>query len=754
MTRVLILDDRPINRQILTTLLAYKGMETREASDGLEGLQVAREWMPDLVIVDIDMPVMNGCEFVNQLHADTAFQSTAVIFYTASYETAEAARMADECRVEHVLMKPSEPELILTTIERALGRDTGRFPSAEEDAGATEFVRLHTDPLRITAVVDFQLEIAGQRRPADILNHLAFAGRTIISSRRATVTMIDGSRTTEFSSERSTPSLSPQNKAELCARLQTATASYGSICLTGRDGASDYSLDDERIIQTLAAQAALAYENLLLYEKVRHEARHRELLLESTGDGIYSVDNDGCCTMANHVAASLLGRSRDELIGSPIHELIHHHDPDHASTASACPITGEGGRSKPASFRDEIFLRKDGTSLPVKFKVSPIVDEGEVLGAVITFSDITERRGLERRLEQADRINSLGRMAATIGHEFNNVLMGIQPFAEVIRRRTGEDVTLQQAATQILNSVGRGKSITQDIMRMTRTAEPSLQIIDVSQWLAQLVVEIRAVVTPTIELAVEMPPRGTLFAFFDPAQMQQVVTNLALNARDAIGTTGTITLSAGRDRGMVCLAVGDDGAGIGAESLPFIFEPLFTTKQSGTGLGLAVAHQMVVRNGGAITVETAVGAGTWFRIELSAVERPLPIARSEMLTVSRRAMVRRVVVVEDDFVVAAGLCSMLESEDIEVRVVNFGREAMNAVDAFEPDAVIIDVGLPDVSGTVVYEQIAAKWPAMGVVFSTGHADESLLVPSSSRHLGFLRKPYSSETLMSKLQDVV
>ncbi len=113
MTRILILDDRPINRQFLTTLLAYKGIETREGSDGSEGLEIAEQWPPDLAIVDIDTPVMDGCEFVQRLHADAKLASTPVIFYTASYETSEAAeRMAKQCGVEHVLMKPSEPELI------------------------------------------------------------------------------------------------------------------------------------------------------------------------------------------------------------------------------------------------------------------------------------------------------------------------------------------------------------------------------------------------------------------------------------------------------------------------------------------------------------------------------------------------------------------------------------------------------------------------------------------------------------------
>jgi len=113
-----------------------------------------------------------------------------------------------------------------------------------------------------------------------------------------------------------------------------------------------------------------------------------------------------------------------------------------------------------------------------------------------------------------------------------------------------------------------------------------------------------------------------------------------------------------------------------------------------------------------------------------------------------------IVIVEDDPIVASGLTTILESEDVQVRVVHLGSEALSAVDAFKPDAVLIDVSLPDMSGTVVYEQIAAKWPEMGVVFSTGHAEESGLIQPSSRHVGFLRKPYSSETLLSKLHEVI
>jgi two-component system cell cycle sensor histidine kinase/response regulator CckA len=402
---------------------------------------------------------------------------------------------------------------------------------------------------------------------------------------------------------------------------------------------------------------------------------------------------------------------------------------------------------------DEVFWRKDGGSFPVEYLSSPLVDEGIVRGAVVTFSDVTDRRRLERRLEQVSRISSLGRMASTIAHEFNNVLMGIQPFAELIRRRATEDIKMEQAASQILNSVSRGKSVTQDILRMTRSPEPRLQSIDVTEWLAQMATEIRAMVG-AVEVVVQTPPPGTLFARFDPNQMQQVIANLAINARDAMAGSGTLTLLATMGEGAVRLVVADTGHGIPPENLPFIFEPLFTTKHSGTGLGLAVAQQLVVRNGGTIGVESAMGIGTRFQIDL---QESLPVASllPDVQHISAQDFgVRRVVIVEDDQTVAAGLRSDLESEDIEVRVVNRGAEAVGAVAAFKPEVVLIDISLPDISGAEVYQQIAAKWPKMGVIFSTGHADESHLPQPTPKNVGFLRKPYSTETLMTKLREVV
>ncbi|MGZ7079922.1 MAG: response regulator, partial [Thermoanaerobaculia bacterium] len=188
-------------------------------------------------------------------------------------------------------------------------------------------------------------------------------------------------------------------------------------------------------------------------------------------------------------------------------------------------------------------------------------------------------------------------------------------------------------------------------------------------------------------------------------------------------------------------------------TLPFIFEPLFTTKRSGTGLGLAVVQQLVLSNGGTIGVESVVDQGTQFDIELPRAAPVVPRAPDAQPLSPRHFGVRRVLVVEDDPDVAFGLTSILEAEGVETSLVTHGSEAMNRAAEFQPDAMLIDIGLPDMSGIEVYEQVAARWPKLPVIFSTGHADENRM-PHPQPHIGFLRKPYSTETLLAKLREVV
>lgn len=996
MTRVLILDDRAINRQVLTTLLSYKGFETREAADGVEGLEIAGQWQPDLAVVDITMPRMDGVEFVERLRADPRHAATPIIFYTASYELSEARRIGRESGAAQVLMKPSEPDVILQAIDRALGRPSDPRPS--RTAALPAFERLQIAAMRAGALVDFQLEIAAQRSAGDILKILARAARIIIASRHSTVTVgndrINGCG--HAGDCETAGDLTP-----IRVPLETAAQRYGWLTLMEREGGGEYDADDERIALTIAAQAAVAYENIELYDELRMEAdlldrnvnllhatieassdgilvvdrdgvfvelnqkfaeimhlpdavlesrqidegleycltqvkdpfafraavvavrqaaefrgtfemldgrvveihgaprmldgemigrvwtfrdvtarvlaedalrhseekyrtivanipdvirttdvsgripfitpnveamsgfaadeimamgeagwrervhpddrlrrdydyhqlferrlpfegeyrfqrkdgrwiwilgaslgayerdgtlladvilrditarreteehlrdvaRERALLLESSGDGIFAVDLADVCTMANRVAATLLGHSVDELVGTHIHEMIR-------------PLPAPFSVTTPVRVDDATFVRRDGSEFPVDYVASPIVDDGVVRGTVVSFADISERRRLEQHIEQISRIDSLGRMAATIAHEFNNVLMGIQPFAEIIQRKSNADPSLLKAAGHILNSVARGRGITQDILRVTKAAEPQIRSVELIPWIEQLTSEIRGLAGPRVNVELDVPAWDPLFVRCDPAQMQQVLTNLAVNARDAMDGNGTLRIQAERAGDMVRIAVSDSGCGIPPDTLPYIFEPLFTTKRSGTGLGLSVAQQIVVRNGGTISVESDVGQGTRFTIELPKAEVPSGETPRIGEDGPQALSIERVLVVEDDPSVASGLAAILESEGIGVRIIERGGEAVRAFALFNPDVVVIDVSLPDMNGAEVYEEIVRRHPGIPAIFSTGHAEESRLPQAHSERVGFLRKPYSAETLLNKLREVV
>jgi two-component system, cell cycle sensor histidine kinase and response regulator CckA len=380
--------------------------------------------------------------------------------------------------------------------------------------------------------------------------------------------------------------------------------------------------------------------------------------------------------------------------------------------------------------------------------------------------DLGEHRKRDAQLEQADRLTSLGRMAATIAHDFNNVLMGISPFVEVIRRGKSVDTSLDH----IGRAVKRGKRITEEILRFTRSSQPQVAPFTVEPWIENIAHEARSLVPSNCRIETFVQSSG--FAIDgDADQLHEVFTSLILNARDAMPHGGTLSIEVLRERPNSRLPFGylehperfahcivrDTGCGMSAETLRHIYEPLFTTKRSGTGLGLSVAHQVVQRHGGAIFAESTVGAGTAFHIFL-------PLATKAVLSTEKLSAIvqdvmasypRHVLLVEDDPSVAAGLVSLLELEGLVVDVVETGAAAIRAVEQFRPDLVVLDVGLPDMEGTNVYEAIAAKMPTLPVIFSTGHADRARLDDYLEQpHVGFLLKPYERSMLLRAIEDVL
>jgi PAS domain S-box-containing protein len=485
--------------------------------------------------------------------------------------------------------------------------------------------------------------------------------------------------------------------------------------------------------------------------------RNLQLLLESTVEGIITTDLAGRCTMSNRAAAEMLGRAQNDMPGATLQTLLN--GDERAAIGQIVDVARSG---EVRSMTNGTFWRSNGTPFPVEYSAAPIIDAGVRIGVVISFSDISERQKLETKLEQADRLSSLGRLAATIAHEFNNVLMGISPFVEVIRR--GRNV--ESSLDHIGRAVKRGKRITQDILRFTQPAQPVRTAINVGPWIENVTLEARSLMPQGC--AIRSRADSGLRIDGDPSQLQQIFTNLILNARDAMPDGGTFSIevrheppnaklpfAVERPERYAHVIVRDTGSGMSDETQRHIFEPLFTTKKNGTGLGLPVTHQVVQRHGGDIFVESTLGMGTTFHIFLPLAEAGDARAPEPAAELTALDGAHRVLLVEDDSTVAMGLVTLLELQGLHVDVARTGAEALLRVESVAPDVVVLDVGLPDMDGTQVFTLLSQRHPDLPIVFSTGHADRAKLDAYLERpHVSCLLKPYESSSLLTAIRDVM
>lgn len=306
MSRILAIDDRPINRQFLVSLLGYGGHQVLEAADGEEALLVVRESHPDLVITDINMPKMNGYEFVDRLRQENEIAGTPVIFYTASYHERDARRVADSFGVADIITKPSEPEVILKKVNAALGPDNvTRLAAAEtiDVASRRELEVLQATGLKLSALVELGMELSSERDSKKLLSRFCATARHIVGARKSMLGILDEDghslrhflinglkegrpiigepptyhpvletivtekkvvRINQAPADQHLELLSPYNspiKSLLGAPLVSANKTYGWLVLLEKQNGEDYTEEDERMAITLAAAAAIAYEN-------------------------------------------------------------------------------------------------------------------------------------------------------------------------------------------------------------------------------------------------------------------------------------------------------------------------------------------------------------------------------------------------------------------------------------------------------------------------------------------------------------
>ncbi|RII31150.1 MAG: hypothetical protein CXR30_04930 [Geobacter sp.] len=507
-------------------------------------------------------------------------------------------------------------------------------------------------------------------------------------------------------------------------------------------------------------------------DALRGKDAHIRRLLNFTEEGIYGLDLDGYCTFCNLSCLNMLGYDSEEaLLGGNIHDLIHHSYPDGTPYPSdECKIYTAFIKREPVNIQNEVYWRQDGTSFPVEYWAHPILENGEITGAVVTFMDISQRRQLEDQLLQSQKMEAIGHMAGGIAHDFNNLLMAITGYGEMLRRTLGPDENLRRYVDNILASGERGAELTRGLLAFSRKQVLNPRPADLNDLVGGMEKILRRLMTENIEMKTILAGRD-LTIMADRGQIDQVLMNIVTNARDSMRDGGQLTISTGLFHAdeyyalhhsavsagdYACLSVSDSGLGMSETVKEKMFEPFFTTKGvgKGTGLGLSIVYGIVKQHNGFINVYSELGRGTTIKIffPLCNDKETLPEVRPEI-----RGGTETILIAEDDETVRT-VCKMLvESQGYTVIEAVNGEEAIEAFSRSQGniDLLLFDVIMPGKNGREAWEEINTVKPGVKILFMSGYTDE-IISRQGILESGFelIEKPIASEHLLRKLREVL
>ena len=494
------------------------------------------------------------------------------------------------------------------------------------------------------------------------------------------------------------------------------------------------------------------------------ERRFRLLVEGVTDYAIFMLDSDGRVTNWNTGAQRIKGYSPDEIVGEHFSRFYTPEDRDVGVPAKALETARETGRYEAEGWR----MRKDGT----RFWASVVIDvirndAGEILGFAKVTRDMTEKREAQLRLEESreqlfrsQKMEALGQLTGGLAHDFNNLLTAILGATDLGLRNLHNEEKLRRMLDGIRSSAQRGATLTRQLLAFARAQPLQIRSIDLRNFLVEATTLLRPSLRKDIEVILETSDQ-LWHIDADAGALELALLNLTFNARDAMKGGGTLRISAsnqmldGRPEGLrgehVALRVTDTGTGMNPETMERVFEPFFTTKTfgEGTGLGLSQVFGFAKQIGGAITVESGIDKGSTFTLYLPASRN----AQSASVTKANGSeALGRILVVEDDQVVADLAAGMLSELGFETMIAHSAKEALDQLAGGErPKLVFSDIIMPGgLSGLELAERIRSRFPELPILLTTGYSEEV----SGSHGFPVLQKPYELTSLAEAVEGVL
>jgi PAS domain S-box-containing protein len=479
--------------------------------------------------------------------------------------------------------------------------------------------------------------------------------------------------------------------------------------------------------------------------------KEADLLFESTFKRsvvpMIVIDDDRRLVDANQAASDLLGLAYDDALGQRIDDFLAD-DP----VEEAWPRFVAAGRME-----SEAWLHlPDGRRRRVEYVATANVQPGRHIAVI---RDLTRQKELESQLSQAQKMEAVGRLAGGIAHDFNNLLTAISGYAEFLI--SGEqDERLRRHAEEIKKAGNRAAALTGQLLAFSRRQVLQPRVLDLNAVVSDMDMMLRRLIGEDVELVAMLEP-DLASVRADPTQIEQVIVNLAVNARDAMPHGGSVTIETQNlvtdTESFVELRLTDTGIGMTETERQHLFDPFFTTKEGGTGLGLATVYGVVEQSGGTIEVESAPGLGSSFRILLPAVPDEAEVWETAPQSTTPTRGVESVLLVEDEGVVRQLVAQILEAAGYSVLQAGDGPSALELLrrHSGEIHLLVTDVVMPGMSGPEVAKAITAMRPGTQVLYISGYTDSQVghhgvLEPG----IAFLQKPFSANDLQRKVRNLL
>jgi two-component system cell cycle sensor histidine kinase/response regulator CckA len=719
--RVLVVDDELGPRESLRMLLkpAY---HIQTAENGRAALEAVEWFRPDVVIMDIKMPEIDGLELLRRVKN---LDPTIEVIMITAYASLETVKHALTHGAFEYLIKPFARQDLEDVVRRALLRRRAEIGARGEVTRLVEEMRrlaaktrqleeaarreAAEQSLRVTQLSilrEISRTIVGELDPAELTAGVSAQLQAALGYDRVTVTAEASARDAE------------ENPQVVMCTIRDAQGPLGALVVDNRASGRPIDPLERELLEMLSEYLAIALRNSRLYGEIADTKRSLEKLIASAGDAIISIRADDHIDGWNPAAERIFRLASMEALGRPITDVLPAAEYADAKRRLATGQAMHQFETPPSTGR--------ARSTALAITLSALHGRlGELEGVIAIVRDITVQREVEKQLHQSEKLTALGQLAGGIAHDFNNLLQAILGYAQLMKQNPKDAEFLNRSLNVVESAALDGSETVRRIQTFARL-RPDEQFIAVD--VNQIVQDAVAITRPRWEEKIAHDSRplalrlelGTVEPIHGrPAALTETMTNLILNALDAMPDGGTLTIATRQERGgPVTISVGDTGVGMSEAVRQRVFEPFFSTKgEAGSGLGLSMAYSIVRRHGGDIRVESEDGRGTSFTLTFP-VTRALakPTAPPAPVTVRRHA---RVLVVDDEPKVLTTLAELLRSTGHTVTTAPSGAAALAAYAPGRFDTVLTNLGMAGMNGWGFAERLRAVDADVAILFITG-----------------------------------